>query len=231
MRSTSVSPSATRPAITSDAEARRSVAITVAPDSCGTPCDDRRAAVDLDLRAQAHQLVDVHEAVLEDGLDDLRGAVGDAVHRHELRLHVGRETPGTRWCGCSPRCGRPSALHAHASRRPLDRAPASRSLSITASSMVGVGAAQQHVAAGRRHRAQEGAGLDAVGDDAVRLARRVQRARRPGCGCGWCRRPRSARPSRSAARPGRRPRAPARRFPAPFRPRPARRPSAGSRCR
>ena len=52
---------------------------------------DRDVAVDLDLRAQAHQLVDVHEAVLEDRLGDRRRAVGDAVEHHELRLHVGRE--------------------------------------------------------------------------------------------------------------------------------------------
>ena len=38
MRSTVVSPRAARPAITRLAEARRSVAITVAPDSAGTPC-------------------------------------------------------------------------------------------------------------------------------------------------------------------------------------------------
>ena len=65
-----VSPSATRPAITRLAEARRSVAITVAPDSCVDALHHRGVAVDLDLRAQAHQLVDVHEAVLEDRLGD-----------------------------------------------------------------------------------------------------------------------------------------------------------------
>jgi hypothetical protein len=46
------------------------VAITVAPDSAHA-LDHRHLAVDLDARAQAHQLVDVHEAVLEDGLGDL----------------------------------------------------------------------------------------------------------------------------------------------------------------
>ena len=38
MRSTTVVPRATNPAITKLAEARRSVAITVAPESSGTPC-------------------------------------------------------------------------------------------------------------------------------------------------------------------------------------------------
>ena len=50
--------------------------------------------------------------------------------------------------------------------------------------VVGARALEQHLAAGRRHRAQEGAGLDAVGDDAVRRARRVQTLAHPGCGCG-----------------------------------------------
>ena len=39
------------------------------------------------------------------------------------------------------------------------------------------------VAAGRRHRAQEGAGLDAVGHEWCGLAGRAA-CRRPGCGCG-----------------------------------------------
>ncbi|MNY40234.1 hypothetical protein D3C86_1749610 [compost metagenome] len=54
--------------------------------------DQRHLAVDLDLRAQAHQLVDMHEAVLEDGFGDLHRAIGNDIQRHELGLHVGRET-------------------------------------------------------------------------------------------------------------------------------------------
>src|SRR3546814_3371154 len=44
------------------------------------------------LGAQAHQFLHVHEAVLEDRLVDDADAFGDAVHGHELRLHVGGET-------------------------------------------------------------------------------------------------------------------------------------------
>ena len=33
----------------------------------------------------------MHVAVLENRFGNHRGAVGDAVHRHELRLHIGRE--------------------------------------------------------------------------------------------------------------------------------------------
>jgi hypothetical protein len=56
------------------AEARRSVAITVAPDRRSTP--SITALPSSDARAQAHHLVDVHEAVLEDGLGHHAGAFG-----------------------------------------------------------------------------------------------------------------------------------------------------------
>src|SRR3546814_4774289 len=52
----------------------------------------RSVAVDVELGAQAHQFLHVHEAVLEDRLVDDADAFGDAVHGHELRLHVGGET-------------------------------------------------------------------------------------------------------------------------------------------
>jgi len=51
MRSMIVSPSATRPAITRLAEARRSVAITVAPFSVSDAVDHRGVALDLDMGA------------------------------------------------------------------------------------------------------------------------------------------------------------------------------------
>jgi hypothetical protein len=91
MRSTSVSPSATRPASTSEAEARRSVAITGAPAACRPPLHHGRVAFQRDVRAQrtssgtcmkrfskiVSMMVPVPSAI--------------AVQRHELRLHVGRE--------------------------------------------------------------------------------------------------------------------------------------------
>jgi hypothetical protein len=52
---------------------------------------DRRRALDLDVGAEALQLLHVHHAVLEDRLGDHRGAAGARRERHELRLHVGRE--------------------------------------------------------------------------------------------------------------------------------------------
>ncbi len=196
-----VSPSATRPAMTSPAEARRSVAITVAPDSRSTPWTTATRPSTSILRAQAQQLVDVHEAVLEDRLGDRRRAVGDAVERHQLRLHVGRERRVLAGANARPRAAAPSARTRIQPSPASIVAPASRSLSITASRWSARAPAQHDVAAGGRDGAEEGAGLDPVGDDPVRDA--VQRARRRRCGSGSCRGPRSARPSRSASRRGR----------------------------
>src|SRR3546814_10115516 len=53
---------------------------------------DRGVAFDPDVRTQAQQFLHVHETVLEDRLVDHAHAVGDAVHGHELRLHVGGES-------------------------------------------------------------------------------------------------------------------------------------------
>jgi hypothetical protein len=155
-------------------------------------------AVHLDVRAQAHQLVDVHEAVLEDRLGDACRAVGDAVHGHELRLHVGREGRVLAGAKAHRLQGRPSALRtriqAHPSRPPSICGAGLAQLVDHGVQVVGAGVpAQRHVAAGGGHRAQEGAGLDAVG--MMRCgARGACSRRRPGCGCGWCRGPRCARP-------------------------------------
>ena len=77
--------------MTSDTEARRSVAMTGAPFSRGDALDDRRLAGKRDVGAEAGQLLHMHEAVLEDRLGDLRLAVRHGHQAHELRLQVGRE--------------------------------------------------------------------------------------------------------------------------------------------
>ena len=66
MRSIDGLAAATSPAITRLAEARRSVAITVAPCEMLHAAHHRGVAFDLDVRAEALQLLHVHEAVLED---------------------------------------------------------------------------------------------------------------------------------------------------------------------
>ena len=112
--------------------------------------------------------------------------------RHELRLHVGRESRVRRGAEAH-RLRPPGASHADRSRRPASMlAPASRSLSITASRWSARASLQQHVAAGRRHGAQEGAGLDAVGHDAVRGA--VQALDALDADAARCRGPRSCAP-------------------------------------
>ena len=50
------------------------------------------AIVDLDVGAQTHQLVDVHEAVFKNGFGYFGRALRHGVERHELGLHVGRKT-------------------------------------------------------------------------------------------------------------------------------------------
>ncbi len=57
--------------------------------------DDRRVALEPDIRTHSLQFQYMHEAVLEDILGDCPDTVGDAVQGRELGLHVGRE-PGIR---------------------------------------------------------------------------------------------------------------------------------------
>jgi hypothetical protein len=71
MRSIVVSPSATRPAMTRLADAPQVGRHHGRAGQAGDAVDDRGVAVDLDAGAEPHQLVDVHEAVLEDRLGDL----------------------------------------------------------------------------------------------------------------------------------------------------------------
>ena len=77
--------------MTSDTEARRSVAITWRALQPLDAVDRRHLAVEMDVGAEAGELLHVHEAVLEDRLADVRGAVGAADQRHQLRLEVGGE--------------------------------------------------------------------------------------------------------------------------------------------
>jgi hypothetical protein len=63
--------------MTRPAEARRSVAITVAPCRRGTPLTTALLPWIAISAPRPLQLERVHEAVLEDGLGDHRGAVAD----------------------------------------------------------------------------------------------------------------------------------------------------------
>src|SRR3546814_5382885 len=71
--------------------------------------NDRLFTLDLDIRAQPHQFLNVHEAVLEHGLGDHPDSIGHRVERRELGLHVGRKR-GIRFGGETHRA-RPVAAH------------------------------------------------------------------------------------------------------------------------
>ncbi len=195
--------------------------------------DDRRVAFDLDRRAEAAQFLHVHEAVLEDRLGDAVRAVGDAVERHELRLHVGRER---RIFGrAHVRADERMAVRAHADRvvrRSRARRPPRAACRAPRRACAGARRARRPRRRPRRRgrgRAQERAGLDAVRHD--RVTRAVQPLDAFDRRCGRCRRRRSSRPSRRARRRGRRPPARAPRSRSSSCRRRASRPSSGSRCR
>ena len=200
--------------------------------AASTPLHDRGVALDLDVRAQAQQLVHVHEAVLEDRLGDHArcrrrsqssamncacmsvGKPGIRRGAHVDRARAGRRR--ARGCQSSPRVDRRAGLAqlVDAPRRGGRRAPCAARTSPPV-------AATAH---------EERAGLDAVGHDRVRrrrAARSTPSMRDRGrAGALDLRAHRD-----QAARRGRRPPARARRSRAPSRPRRAPPPSSGSRCR
>ena len=75
--------------MTSETDARRSVAMTGAPLRPATPSTIGAVAIEPDLCAEAGKLLDVHEPVFEDGFANARGAVRPGHEGHELRLQVG----------------------------------------------------------------------------------------------------------------------------------------------
>ncbi len=170
MRSIVVAPSATSPAITRQADARRSVAITLAPVSCADAFDDRGAALDLDVGAEALQLLHVHHPVLEDRLGDHGRAVGDRHQRHELRLHVGRERRIRRGAQID-RLQCPVPRYADRVAVGGDLRAGLRKLLEHRLERRGAGPAKAHLAAGRGGSGEERARLDPVGHDRVRMRR------------------------------------------------------------
>ena len=145
-----------------------------------------------DAGAQAVELVDHGEAVLEDVLGDDRGALGEREGDHELRLQVGGKA-GVRQRRDVDRAQRAERaradlavalvdLHAHGAQLVQEELETGR-----------VEAADGDVAAGGHAGQQVGAGLDAVGDDLVDRA--VQLVRRPRSRSSSCRRRGSGRPS------------------------------------
>ncbi len=155
--------------MTRHADARRSVAITSAPVSFGTPLTIAVVAFDFDVGAEAHELLHVHHAILEDRLGDDRRAFRPSRQRHELRLHVGGEA-GV-WSGAqTDAAALPVRVTRMTSPSTATSAPASRSLVITASSDSGSVPRTAALAAGRGNGREIRPRLDAVGHDGVRRA-------------------------------------------------------------
>ena len=128
--------------------------------------DQRHLALDLDVGAQAHELVDVHKAVLKNRLRGPGCAMRNAVERHELRLHIGRETRV--FGGAKPlRLQAPAGLDANAGRPRRDRCSGGNQLLDHRVQVVGATMLQDHVAPGGGYGAQKSAGFDAVGHHLV----------------------------------------------------------------
>ena len=228
MRSIVVSPSAIRPAMTRQADARRSVAITLAPVSFGTP---RTIAVLPSTSMSAPRRTSSCTCIIRFSKIVsvmTRRAVGARGERHHLRLHVGGK-PGVR---------RGAELERRERSAPRTRIASPRTVIVGAGlaqlvehrvERVGLRAGERRVAAGRRDRREERAGLDAVRHDRVRRA--VQAVDTLDRRCGRFRRRRCAPPSRRGSARDRRLPARARRSRASSCRRRAWPPSSGSRCR
>ena len=111
----------------------------------------------------------MHVAVLENRFGNHRGAVGDAVHRHELRLHIGRER----------RIGRGSQAHTvvRPAHRKFDEITAAFDFRVRFFELVEHGfenvatrIGRDDFTAGGSRGDQKCAGLDAIRHDAVRRA-------------------------------------------------------------
>ena len=109
----------------------------------------------------------MHEAVLEHRLDDVRCALGLGHQRHELRLHVGRESGmlASRDIDAAQR-GRTAQDQGRIVRR-LDQAACLAHFRDHRLEMLAAGAHQRQLAAGQCTCNEVGAGFDPVRDDGV----------------------------------------------------------------
>src|SRR6218665_1955523 len=155
MRSTAVWPSATKPAITRQADARRSVAITVAPDRRGWPSITATLPstwIRAPRRSSSSTCMKRFSKIVS-----VTVAVPWAMQSRAMNwacMSVGK--PGYSVVR------KPWALHADAARERLHIGAGGAQLFDHRVQVVGAAMAQQHIAAGGRHGAQKGAGLDTV---------------------------------------------------------------------
>ena len=120
----------------------------------------------MDFGAQAHHLVDVHEAVFKNRFSDRTGAPGNSVKRHELRLHVCGES---RVLGGAKRLRLQTAcrLHPDEAIARRDDSTGFAQLVNHRVQMVSARMLEHHIAACRSHRTQKSTRLDAVGHHLV----------------------------------------------------------------
>ena len=116
----------------------------------------------------------MHEAVLENGLGDARGAAGARHQRHQLRLQVGGKAGERRGRHRDGREARAVARDADALVGRRDDGAGLRQHVERGLQQFGARVLQQHVAAGHRHGTSIGAGFDTVGQH--RVTRAVQAA-------------------------------------------------------
>ena len=145
------------------AEARRSEAITGAPESGRSPVDRGRGAFDGDVGAHALQLGRVHEAGRVDLLGDRAASVDEELEGHELRLQVRREA----WVGFGDDLdgARRLAVGADEVGAGLDLDARFTELVEEGREVRRVAVRHRDVAAGDGAGHEVGAGFDAVGND------------------------------------------------------------------
>ena len=143
--------------------------MTAADSSLRGAADGGGAALHGDVGAHAVEFLHVHEAVLEDVFGDGGGAFGLGGEGHVLGLHVGGEA-GVFFSGDVGGLERAAGADADVVFADLDADAALFKLGDECAEVGGVAAVDVEVAAGDGAGDEEGAGLDAVGIDAVACA-------------------------------------------------------------
>ncbi len=123
-------------------------------------------AVDIDTRAHALQLADMHKAVFKDIFADDTAPCRQSHQRHELRLHIGGK-PGVRACTNVNGQNFTRPAHPYSIRFDVHLHPGVLQVGKQGLLMIGAQAFNPHIAAGHGGGNQESPCLDAIGHDFV----------------------------------------------------------------
>ena len=166
-----VSPSATRPAMTSDALARRSGGHHTGSVEFLHPLNDGGVVRDLNVCTHPLQFGDITSSISENGFGQHAATFGTAHQRHQLRfMSVGK--PGWGAVVTLTHFTPPSRTMRTCSPSRSRTMPTLRNLTMTGSSSSN-GAWWQNVSASRTNSRHERSCLDAVGDDRVIQGRQL----------------------------------------------------------